>query len=78
MIEIAENSLEKDLTTKAVLYARGGIPEYWVANLVENTLVVFGEPANEGYRDCRTLKPGEPITPVSFPDLEVAVEELLP
>jgi Uma2 family endonuclease len=78
VVEISENSLEKDLNLKASLYARAQIPEYWVVNLVEDALVVFREPSSEGFQTSRTLRRGERITPLNFREVEVAVDELLP
>jgi Uma2 family endonuclease len=78
VVEVSDNSLEKDLTWKADLYARGEIPEYWVLNLVEDNLVVLREPTAEGYGEKRTLERGETVSPLSFPEIEVAVDELLP
>jgi Uma2 family endonuclease len=78
VIEVAYSSLDKDRTSKAALYAKSGIPEYWVENLVDDTLEVFRDPARGQYRDHHTLRRGETIAPVAFPDIELAVSELLP
>ncbi len=78
VVEISENSLEKDLTLKADLYAQAKIPEYWVVNLVEDTLVVLRDPSSDGFQTRRTLKRGARIAPLSFREVEVTVDELLP
>ena len=44
VIEVAESSLSRDLWRKANSYARAGIPEYWVENLVDDTIEVFRDP----------------------------------
>ena len=41
VVEVAETSLAYDRRTKGPLYARAGIPEYWIANLLDNVLEVY-------------------------------------
>jgi hypothetical protein len=67
-----------DLTTKAELYARGGIPEYWVVDLVHRTLVVFRNPEHGVYRVRETHHPGSRLAPLSWPDFPVEVGALFP
>ncbi len=43
VIEIANTSLKID-RRKAVIYARGGIPVYWIVNVAERQLEVFSQP----------------------------------
>ena len=85
VVEISDSTLVQDQQTKAALYARAGIAEYWIVNLVERTLEVRRQPsvmANEllghGYRSTQILLPGERIAPLSAPDTEIGVDELLP
>jgi Uma2 family endonuclease len=44
VVEIADSTLERDRTSKKRLYARGGIPVYWIVNLPEQKLEVYTEP----------------------------------
>ena len=46
VVEIADSSLERDRTVKKRVYARAGIPVYWIVNLVEKQLEVYTEPIN--------------------------------
>jgi Uma2 family endonuclease len=78
VIEVADASLQYDLTTKAELYARGGIPEYWVVDLVHRTLVVFRNPEHGVYRVRETHHPGSRLAPLSWPDFPVEVGALFP
>ena len=78
VIEASEASLRKDLGTKARVYARAGIPEYWVQNLVEDTLEVFRDPAGDVYRSRQTLRREDKIALVALPEMEVEVDDLLP
>ena len=63
---------------KAHVYGRAGIPETWVLNLTGDCIERFLEPGPNGYGQHTTLRRGEKVSPVSLPDVELAVEELLP
>ena len=49
MIEVADTSLAYDTTTKEKLYARHGVSDYWVVNLVDREVWVYTEPSPAGY-----------------------------
>ena len=78
IVEVAHSTLAFDREVKAHLYGRNNIPETWVRNLPEDCIERFTQPGPEGYAQHTVHHRGETITPVSFPDLELAVEELLP
>lgn len=61
LIEVSDSTLEHDRTTKQGVYARAGIPEYWIANLIENVLEVYRQPGPSGYQIQLKLKPGEAV-----------------
>ena len=69
-------SLNKDLEVKTTVYAAAGIPEYWIINLKQMQLIVFRSPTNEGYQLQETWVQSV-ISPLAFPDIEIAVERLL-
>ncbi len=46
VVEIADLSLERDRTFKKRIYARAGIPVYWVVNLLEQQIEVYTQPQN--------------------------------
>jgi Uma2 family endonuclease len=77
VVEVADTSLEYDCQVKAPLYARHGIPELWVANPGERHLITHREPTPGGYATVRVARPGEVVRPVAFPDLEIAVADIL-
>ena len=77
-IEVADSSLEYDRNVKAHLYGRNNIPETWIKNLPEDCIERFTEPGPEGYARHSVHRRGETLTPVSLPDLELAVDDLLP
>jgi Uma2 family endonuclease len=44
VVEVADTSLAKDRGEKLLAYARGGVPIYWIVNLIGDQVEVFGEP----------------------------------
>ena len=78
IIEDARSSLAYDRDTKSRLYAMAGIPETWVVDLQGRTIERFTGPGPEGYQQHTTLRSGERISPVSLPDIELEVNDLLP
>ena len=77
LIEVADTSVEYDRDVKGPLYAAAGIPEYWLIDLNGERLLAYREPSPEGYRLVRTLRRGEQIAPLAFPDSPLAVTDLL-
>lgn len=77
LIEVADSSLRFDRGLKQRLYARSGIPEYWIVNLRRNVVEVFREPGADGYQSQAIAQPGETLTLVALPDVSFAVAEIL-
>ena len=76
LIEYSNTSLSKDLDEKKRVYADAGIPEYWVVNLRDMTVLVFRDPEAGTYRSEQTLESGV-IHPLALPDIAVSVSRLL-
>ena len=81
IIEIADSSLAADREVMGRLYAAGGIPVYWIVNLVDQWIETYTSPdPTSGYQSRVDYRPGEEI-PVVIDGQEVgriAVTELLP
>jgi Uma2 family endonuclease len=81
-VEIAENSLRLDRGLKQRLYARAGLPEYWIINLVDRVLEVYREPARRGrrrlYGSIEILGPEAVVIPLAAPAARITVADLLP
>ena len=59
VIEVSDSSLDEDLRRKMALYARQGIKEYWVVDLVNHLLHLFRNPAGARYEHTSSLdRPG--------------------
>jgi Uma2 family endonuclease len=85
VVEIADTSLRFDREEKAVLYARAGIKDFWIVNLVENQLEVLRDPVKDSkspvgwrYRTVTTLGPEDQVVPLGKPEAVIRVAELLP
>ena len=44
VIEVADTTLVIDREVKAPLYAKAGISEYWIINLIDNQIETFHSP----------------------------------
>lgn len=62
---------------KAPRYARTGVRELWIVNLQQDRLEVFREPGPDGYVTASVFRRGETIAPLAFPDLQIAVDDIL-
>lgn len=78
IVEVADASLDYDRQTKAPLYAGSSVAEYWIVNLVERVVEVYTDPVGGRYTSATRHRPGATIAPRAFPDLSLAVDELLP
>ena len=77
LIEVADTTLRYDRNTKGPIYARHGIADYWIADLSHDALIVLRDPGSVDYRSEQVLRRGEKVSPLAFPKVEIAVEELL-
>lgn len=78
LVEVSDSTLAYDRTTKARLYARAGIAEYWIVDLRSRRLLVHRAPQNGKYSETRVLASDENVSPLAAPDAEIAVADLLP
>lgn len=83
-IEVAESSLGFDRERKGSLYARAGIIDYWVVNLVDGVLEVYREPVPDPgaafgwrYESVTRLKPPATVALLGVPSCRVPVTALL-
>lgn len=77
VIEVADSSLDCDRTTKAKLYAESGVPEYWVVNLIDGIVEVHTDIVRGVYTRVVPFKRGERVVPKDFPDITLAVDDVL-
>ncbi len=77
VVEVAYSSVRIDLGVKAGIYAEAGVAEYLVVNLADDVVEVFRDPAPDGYRDHQRVGRGEVVRVAAFPDVELAVDDVL-
>ena len=77
VIEVSDSTFVHDRDTKGPMYAEAGIEEYWIVNLVNAQLLVYRDPVDGEYRSMRILGKDDTITPLAFPDVTIAVSEIL-
>jgi Uma2 family endonuclease len=85
VVEVAESSVALDREYKGSLYARAGVTDYWILNLVERVLEVYRQPIADpatrfGWRYASTevLVPGSSVAPLATPAARISVSDLLP
>lgn len=76
LIEIADSTLLSDRQTKALIYARAGIADYWILDVNSRQVLVFREPSADGYRQSVTLPANAAIAPLAFPDIAIPLTQL--
>jgi Uma2 family endonuclease len=64
VVEISDSSLSED-RKQAAIYAGGGIPVYWIVNLVDRQVEVYSDPGPSGYRARQDYREGDSV-PISI------------
>src|SRR5215467_10388107 len=85
IVEVAETSLALDRLRKGGLYARAGIAEYWVVDLVGEALEIYRNPVRGSggrgdwkYDSVRRLRRHAIVTPLAAPRARIRAAALLP
>lgn len=85
VIEVSESSLAFDRDHKGSLYARAGLADYWIVNLLERVLEVYREPARDSgaafgwrYRSVVVLGRDASVFPLASPGAHIRVPDLFP
>lgn len=63
LIEVSDSSRRIDRGRKLAIYARAGLPEYWVVDLVERCIEVHRVPEGEAYAVVLRVSSGETLVP---------------
>jgi len=85
LVEVADTTLLFARAWKASLYARAGIPEYWIVSLGARQLEVHRDPgpapsARYGwaYGTARQLRARDEVSPLAASEARIRVADLLP
>ncbi len=85
IVEVSDATLAFDRGHKASLYAAASVEDYWIVNLIDNTVELLRSPAPDpaapfghAYTERRTLRAGDSLAPLIQPDAAIPVADLLP
>ena len=85
IVEVALSGLAMARGRKASAYARGGIADYWIVNLIDRVLEIYREPTPPGparrrwgYAAIERLGVDAVVTPLAAPGARVSIADLLP
>jgi Uma2 family endonuclease len=72
LIEVSHSTLRYDLEDKARLYAKHGIPEYWVVDVANRRIVRHRAPGRAGYAQCDHVVAGGLALPTLSAEISLA------
>jgi Uma2 family endonuclease len=83
VIEVSDSSLDYDQDVKLSIYAKAGISNYWIFNLVDNYLEAYSEPYQDnqgkyGYSNKRIILSNQTINIPCFPDFSLDLNKIFP
>lgn len=78
VVEVSISTRGNDLTVKSRLYARAGVPEYWVVEPESRKVSVLREPRSDGTWASTTVLEGDGATasPLFAPQISIPLTEL--
>jgi Uma2 family endonuclease len=77
LIEVSDTTLRYDRGVKLPLYARAGVREVWIVDLVGETIERHTDPSGTGYRQFERSQRGEKIESAALPKLAFRVDAVL-
>jgi Uma2 family endonuclease len=78
VIEVADSSLEYDRDAKAPIYAKAGLPEYWLVDVNTDVLSRYVSPERGVFQSVEQFRRGQPLAPKLLPACVVAVDMFFP
>jgi Uma2 family endonuclease len=78
IVEVADSSLAFDLTTKAALYARAAIIEYWVLDIPGRRMIVHRDPQAGRYLSVAAYSAEESVAPLAAPGSPFRIRDAFP
>jgi|SRR5271157_5644875 len=78
VIEIADSTFGFDRTTKAALYARAGIMDYWVLDIAGRRMIVHRDPQAGRYTSVAAYSSEESVAPLAAPESFLRIADAFP
>ena len=76
LLEVSNKTLKVDREEKSSIYAKAGVAEYWIIDLVNKKLIVHTQPQNDKYFQVVEYQSGVVIAQ-AFPDIAIDLDRLL-
>ena len=76
LVEVSNTTLKVDREEKSSIYAKAGVAEYWVIDLVNKKLIVHTQPQDDRYFQVVEYKSGL-VKAQAFPNIEIELDRLL-
>lgn len=77
VVEVAHTSGRYDREVKAPLYARAGIPEYWIVDVALGVVEMYRSPSGDRYARVIQMGPDDRVAASALPGVELSVSEIL-
>ena len=77
LVEVADTSIAYDRGPKLEAYARGGVREVWVIDVVRQRIFVYRNPGQGRYHFALEAKGDEMLAVEAFPDITFSVSAIL-
>jgi Uma2 family endonuclease len=77
VVEVSDSTLEYDRQIKLPLYARAGVPEVWIVNLVDDVIETYAQPSGDSYRAAGRFARAETVKSSAVESLRVEVSAVL-
>lgn len=74
LVEIADTSYRYDRRVKLPLYARAGVAEMWIVDLVHDVVEVYRQPSETGYALSDRVERGGQVAPAALADVVLVVD----
>jgi Uma2 family endonuclease len=78
IIEVSDTTLRDDLQIKAPLYARAGVPEYWVLDVIGRQLFIHRNAVDGNYSLVERFQEGDSVATEAATEHSIPLVNLLP
>lgn len=76
-IEVADTSVEKDRGAKIPAYARAGLQEAWLVDLLNDRVEIYSQPLNGIYQEVRIVQRGQDLVSKTIPQLILQADDII-
>ncbi len=77
VIEVSDSTRNDDHKRKMPLYARAGIAELWIVDIVADRVERYADPQRGAYRQIRHFVRGDAVQSLTVPELVIPVDRIL-